>query len=151
MASLCKWSLVAISLVSIVQATPLSTNPHYSPSFRSGLSLAPLEESHHPHGTLNDSYIVVLKKHLAPSHLANHLNFLQAAHNADPLQSENAGVRHVYDHFNGYSGRFTPQVVEQLRAMPEVDYIEKDQIVRTMKVQSDAPWVSFRSYLSDRG
>jgi len=89
--------------------------------------------------TLNDSTSSSLRR-TWPFSLGQPLELLQAAHNADPLQSENAGVRHVYDHFNGYSGRFTPQVVEQLRAMPEVDYIEKDQIVRTMKVQSGAPW-----------
>lgn len=142
MTTFSKWSILAISLVSIVQATPLSTNPLYAPSFRSSISLAPLEVSEHPHGTLNNSYIVMLKNDLPPSLKDNHLNFLQAAHEADPIVAEGAGIRQIYDgHINGYSGLFSPRVVEQLRAMPEVAYIEQDQIVHTMDVQKSAPWV----------
>lgn len=153
MTSLSKWSVVAISLLTFVHATPLSTNPLYSPSYRSTLSLAPLEVSHHPHGTLNNSYIVVLKNDLPPSLKDNHFNFLQAAHDADPLLAEASGIQQVYDgHISGYSGRFSQGVVEQLRAMPEVAYIEQDQIVRTMEVQKSAPWglarISHRPKLS---
>jgi len=143
MTSLCKWSLLTISLLSVVQATPLSTNPISSPSLRSPLSLAPLEVSHHPHGTINNSYIVILKDDLPPSLKDNHFNFLQAAHDADPLLSDDSGIQQVYDgHISGYAGRFSPRVIEQLRAMPEVAYIEQDQIVHTMDVQNGAPWVS---------
>jgi cerevisin len=149
MTTLAKWSIVAISLVSVVQATPLSTNPLHAPSYRSPLTLAPLEVSDHPHGTLNNSYIVMLKNDLPPSLKANHFNFLQAAHEADPLLSEASGIQQVYDgHISGYAGLFSPRVVEQLRAMPEVAYIEQDQIVRTMDVQKSAPWVSW--FLSGR-
>jgi len=141
MTMLSRWSIVAISLVSIVQAIPLSTNPLYAPSDRSSLTLAPLEVSEHPHGTLNNSYIVMLKNDLAPSLKNNHFNFLQAAHEADPIVAEVSVIQQIYDgHINGYSGVFSQRVVEQLRAMPEVAYIEQDQIVHTMDVQKSAPW-----------
>lgn len=75
--------------------------------------------------------------------MGNHFNFLQMAHEADPLVAEASGIQQVYNgHLNGYAGRFTDGVVEQLRSMPEVDYIEADQVVKTMDLQKSAPWVS---------
>ncbi|RDB25302.1 Subtilisin-like serine protease pepC [Hypsizygus marmoreus] len=141
MTTFAKWSLVAITLVSSATATPLSTPPHHAPSYDSPLTLAPLVVSEHPHGTLNNSYIVMLKHDLPPSLKTNHFNFLQMAHNADPLAAEGSGIQQVYDgHINGYAGRFSEKVVEQLRALPEVAYVEQDQIVRTMDIQKSAPW-----------
>jgi cerevisin len=73
--------------------------------------------------------------------MQNHFNLLQAAHDAQPLTNGEFKIRHVYPHINGYSGHFTEDSVEQLRAMPEVDFIERDQIVRTQATQRSAPWV----------
>lgn len=85
----------------------------------------------------------MLKRDLPASLKANHFNFLQMAHSEDPLIAEDSGIQQVYDgHINGYAGRFTDRVVEQLRAMPEVAYVEQDQIVHTTDVQRSAPWVS---------
>ncbi|KAG6872520.1 hypothetical protein C0995_009210, partial [Termitomyces sp. Mi166 len=83
-----------------------------------------------------------LKQGASQALIANHFNFLQAAHNADPLDEEESGLRHVYDShkFYGYAGSFSDSVVQQLRAMPEVAYIEQDQIVRTQETQKSAPW-----------
>ena len=139
-----KWSLVAITIASAASATPLSTYPHHSPSIGTPLSLAPLIVAEHPHDALNNSYIVRLKHAGSQALLANHINFLQAAHNADPVPGEDGGLVHVYDShkFHGYSGRFSDGVVEQLRTMHEVEYVEQDQIVHTQAVQKGAPWVS---------
>jgi cerevisin len=85
----------------------------------------------------------MLKQDLPPFLRQNHLRFLQMAHEADPLAADELGIRHVYDgHIKGYAGHFTDGVVEQLRSLPEVDYIERDQVVHTMEVQKGAPWVS---------
>jgi cerevisin len=96
----------------------------------------------HPHGTINNSYIVMLKPDVIPSIFQNHFNFLNTIHDADPLIGDvDSGIRHVYDgHIKGYSGMFTDGVVDQIRQMPEVDYVERDQIVKTMEVQKQAPW-----------
>ncbi|KAG6853510.1 hypothetical protein C0991_003640 [Blastosporella zonata] len=142
MTTFTKWSLVAISLISSVSSTPLSTSPHYDPSINTPVSLAPLMVADHPHGTVNNSYIVMLKQGLSQSLKVNHLNFLEAAHNEDPLHGEESGIKHVYDahHFSGYAGHFSDSVVQRLRGMPEVAYIEQDQIVRTQDVQKGSPW-----------
>ena len=61
------------------------------------------------------------------------------------------GVKHIYDgHVKGYAGAFSDAVIDRIRQLPEVDYVEKDQIVRTLdiepvitgyKTQGNAPWV----------
>jgi len=151
MSSFVQWSLVAVSIASSVYSTPLSTSPFYNVS-PSPLTLAPLLASDHPHGTINNSYIVMLKDDLPGSMMENHMNFLLAAHTAHPLVGDDmAGVSHVYDgHITGYAGRFSEKVVEQIRRMPEVAYVEKDQIVRTQEVQRGAPWVSITALSSLR-
>ena len=98
-----------------------------------------------PHGLINDSYIVVLKKDTPQAVVGNHFNFLQAAHSEDPLLGDGSGIRHVYDnHIKGYSGLFTDAVVQRIREQPEVDYVERDQIVRTQETQKSAPWVRWQ-------
>ncbi|KAL4064286.1 peptidase S8/S53 domain-containing protein [Scleroderma yunnanense] len=150
------WLLLAAPLA---LASPLSTSP-YNPPSRSRLSVAPLVEEHHPHGTIDDSYIVVFKEDASSALIQNHFNFLQVAH-SDSLFGDSItdGLRHIYDGgFRGYAGEFTENVLHQIRRMPEVDFVEKDQIVRTMEfndtinTQKGAPWglarISHRPRLS---
>jgi cerevisin len=72
------------------------------------------------------------------------MNFLQQAHESDPLAATDdafAGVQQVYDsHIKGYAGKFTENVIDQIRGMPEVAFVEKDQIVKTVDTQRGAPW-----------
>jgi cerevisin len=145
MTHLFQWSLLTASIVASVFATPLSTSSvvYANPS---PLTIAPLVVSDHPHGTVNNSYIVMLKDDLPTSLMQNHINFLMAAHDADPLVGDDmAGISQIYDgHIKGYAGRFTTNVLDQIRRMPEVEYVEKDQIVRTQDIiQKAAPWVSY--------
>ena len=140
--SYARLSLLGLSLVSVVRSSPLSTSTHNS-SPRAQWSIAPLVANEHPHGTVNNSYIVMFKDDVKPELMDNHFNFLQAAHYADPLLADQSGIRHVYNgHISGYAGFFSDAVVDQLRSLPEVEYIERDQIVHTTDVQKTAPWVS---------
>jgi len=97
---------------------------------------------------------------MSPTLRSNHLNFVQAQHAVSSLAAEeNCGLKHEYKF--GYAGCFDDQTIEQIRAMPEVEYIERDQIVRInndtlaspdIKVQKGAPWglarISHRNKLS---
>ncbi|KAG1846718.1 hypothetical protein C8R48DRAFT_779465 [Suillus tomentosus] len=123
-------------------SNPLQTNP-----YTSALKVAPLIASDHPYGTVNNSYIVVLRDDLPQAVVQNHYNFLQMAHasDSDSLFGDGLaeGVRHFYDgHIKGYGGEFTENVIEQVRRMPEVSFVEKDQIVHTMDIntQKGSPW-----------
>ncbi|KIK69046.1 hypothetical protein GYMLUDRAFT_91448 [Collybiopsis luxurians FD-317 M1] len=141
-------SLLAVSLATAAYASPLSTSSYNAPFQRPGYVQAPLLEEGHVHGTVNNSYIVMLREDFhSPAFLNNHLNFLQTKHTESPLLGEDSGVRHVYPF--GYAGFFHDDVIDQLRALPEVDYIERDQIVRisdepladdSIKVQRGATW-----------
>lgn len=116
-------------------------------------SVAPLLVEEHPHGTVNNSYIVMLKPQTGADVLQNHMNFVQFAHQENPFVGDElaGGLRHVYDsHVKGYAGAFSEAVIDRIRQLPEVDYVEKDQIVRTLEVeplltgvktQNGAPWV----------
>ena len=116
-------SLCVSILITSVIATPLST-PHDVPSQRSPLALAPFHtlQAEHPHNVLNSSYIVMLKDDFHTSALDSHFNFLQAAHEEDPLLAQGpTGISQVYNgHLKGYAGRFTDAVVRRIREMPEV-------------------------------
>ena len=74
----------------------------------------------------------MLKDDLPASLMEKCINFLMAAHNADPLVGDDmAGISQIYKgHISGYAGRFMDNVLDQIRRMPEVAYVEKDQIVR---------------------
>ncbi|KAF5320892.1 hypothetical protein D9619_002110 [Psilocybe cf. subviscida] len=157
MTRLTQWALAALSLTGAALSTPLSTSTNAGSSSSSGpLTIAPLVDTNHVHGSINNSYIVMLKADLPAALLATHMNFLENAHAANPLMGEDvSGVQQVYDgHMTGYAGLFAPGVVEQIRRMPEVAYVEKDQIVKTQEIQTQksAPWglarISHRNKLS---
>jgi cerevisin len=146
-------SFVVLSVVSAAIASPLSTPNNAAGAGRSW-TLAPLIRGDHPHGSLNDSYIVVFKPEAQALHVQNHMNFLAAAHDQSFLGADlTAGLRQVYDgHVRGYAGKFAPTTVEAIRAMPEVEYIEHDQLVHTTdkhehETQNSAPWVSTASFV----
>lgn len=144
MANFISSSLLALSAVTAVYSTPLSTSPHYIPLTSSNYGQAPLHEEYHPHGSLNNSYIVVFKPDF-PTHLIqNHYNFLQSAHHSNPLDSVQSGLRHLWDgNLKGYAGTFSQETIDQVRLLPEVDFVERDQIVRISEseTQRGAPWV----------
>ena len=147
--------VVTLLAVSLASAKPLST-AYGAPRNVAGMTLAPLHVEEHPHGTVNNSYIIMLKDGTAPTLMANHMNFVQTVHAADPEADAFAGLTHVYDgHILGYAGKFSDGTIDQIRLMPEVEYVERAQIVRTLEVerysefevekhatQKGAPWVS---------
>jgi len=74
---------------------------------------------------------------------------MTSAHESDPLQLDGvkSGLYHVLN--IGYTGMFTDNIVDKIREMPEVNYVEKDQIVRNtvINIQLSAPWVSHHAML----
>ncbi|KAJ9155716.1 Serine protease [Pleurostoma richardsiae] len=132
--------------------------------------------------TIPNSYIIKFKKHVTESHAADHHNWVQELHTArederlelrkrsqTPLVDDVfKGLKHTYkisEHFMGYSGHFDESVIEKVRRHPDVEVIERDTIVHTMKFEEEkekedcspetekgAPWglarVSHRNTLS---
>lgn len=154
------FTFVVLAVALTASASPLSTDPHALPRAGSPLAVAPLFIEEHPHGTVNNSYIVMLKPNVNTALLANHMNFVSSVHaSSDFAGDDAAGLRHVYDsHVKGYAGTFTEGVVDAIRQMPEVDYVERDQMVRTLDIdvaggdssqatQNGAPWVCYHIFI----
>jgi hypothetical protein len=143
-------ALIFLALLAVANATPLSTN-YLNNVQRPRFAQAPILDALHPYGTINNSYIVKFKDDVTPSLMRNHFNFLQTAHEADPIVSDDglvSGIRHVYTHIGGYAGVFSENVLNEIRSMPEVEYVERDQIVTILETQKFAPWVSFGLFFS---
>ncbi|KAJ9625691.1 proteinase B [Taxawa tesnikishii (nom. ined.)] len=110
-----------------------------------------------------DSYLVVFKKHVTQNLAAEHHDWVQDLHlNVQNTKTELRkrsqlpmvdnvfqGLKHTYNiggSLMGYSGHFDEDVIEQVRRHPDVEYIEKDQEVRTMgssdspAIEKNAPW-----------
>ena len=100
-------------------------------------------QAQHPDKVLNNSYIVVLKDDLHSSAMGNHFNFLQAAHEEDNLLADGPVDMSQVDngHLEGYAGRFTDTVIQRIREMPEVAYLEQASVAHALDTQRFAPWV----------
>ncbi|KAK3310817.1 subtilisin-like serine protease [Chaetomium strumarium] len=113
-----------------------------------------------------NSYIIKFKKHVGEDSASAHHAWIQEIHTnreterADlkkrgqmPLVDDVfRGLKHTYkigQEFMGYSGHFDDEVIEQVRRHPDVEYIERDSVVHTMRVEETkcdselekaAPW-----------
>jgi len=111
---------------------------------------------------VQDHYMVIFKPSAPESFLDTHLLWLTGFIQTSNLEmgvnvaSEPNALKHVYNQPNlrGYAGRFTPEALEAIRRIPEVDFIEKDSMVYAMELQRNAPWglarLSHREPLSFR-
>lgn len=148
---------------------PLYTPP--PPPASASPAIAGVSTSSH---LVKDSYLIVLQDDLLDHHIANHHLEVESLHRADSRlrqlksgvagaigQAEAAfeGVVHKF-HVNkksrkglkGYSGHFAESVVDAIRAMPHVKYVERDSVVWASEVERGAPWglarISHRAPLS---
>jgi len=92
---------------------------------------------------ISDNYIVVFKDNVNIMNSSKHttwlLNLLQTSNGKESEEK----IKHVFDlhsHFRGYSGKFSQETIEKIRTSDEVAYVEKDQIVHALDVDTDAPW-----------
>ncbi|KAJ3100800.1 serine protease [Phlyctochytrium planicorne] len=115
-----------------------------------------------PAGTpIPDQYIVVFKNHVTEAQIASHENFLFSLVAPQPLVVQNdmddsnlqmTSVkltsplpnfdifrRYFMDEFKGYAARLPKKLAEALAKLPEVDFIEQDQVVRIMDTQTSPP------------
>ncbi|KAJ3103220.1 serine protease, partial [Phlyctochytrium bullatum] len=115
----------------------------------------------HPAGTpIPDQYIVVFKKHVTDDDLANHERFLTnlvaprplvvqqdmdnrmemtSVEMRSPLPDFDIFRRYVMEGFKGYAAKMPRKLAEALARLPEVDFIEQDQVMRIMESQPSPP------------
>ncbi|KAI1825832.1 peptidase S8/S53 domain-containing protein [Xylaria intraflava] len=124
-----------------------------------------------------NSYIIKFKSHVTESSVSDHHSWVQKIH--DNRENERmelrkrgqiplfggvadafGGLKHtlkIGDGFLGYAGHFDDAVIEEVRKHPDVEYVERDQIVYTLgddepDLEKNAPWglarISHRDSLS---
>ncbi|KAK3365217.1 serine protease [Lasiosphaeria ovina] len=164
--------LIALSLAACAAAAPSFSHESIHGDAAPILSASNAE-------VIPNSYIVKFKKHVTESSASNHQSWIQQIHasrenermdlrkrgQSSLVDDVFRGLKHTYkigQGFMGYSGHFDEETIEQVRNHPDVEYIERDTIVHTMRVQKEescegeteksAPWglarVSHRDRLS---
>ncbi|WWC67952.1 uncharacterized protein I206_101871 [Kwoniella pini CBS 10737] len=131
-----RFELASALLLPLALATPITTSQDGT--------LAPLSENGEH---IDDAYIVVFKKGVDATQIALHMTGIEQHHANDPLYTfsadgevETGGVKHVYqpptndNGFFGYAGKFSTNTLNTIRSSPEVDYVERDQIMRTQDI-----------------
>ncbi|KAG9086218.1 serine protease, partial [Ceratobasidium sp. 392] len=128
--------------------TPLSTSTEPLARGLTGLNLAPVVS--HPsaeQALIPNQYIVVLKPEATVKDIHAHTLLVQEHHEAADPFADSPALTHVYDgDLKGYAGKFSDNTLDKIRALPEVDYVERDQVVyaitepATQSVQKGAPW-----------
>jgi len=133
--------LAALSLAAVATASSFSTETIHG---NAAPILSSIDSEHIP-----DSYIIKFKDHVDDSSASDHHTWVQEIHEggqndylelrkrSDPslVGQVFGGLKHTFSigsAFKGYAGHFHPDVIEQLRNHPDVEYIEKDTLVHTM-------------------
>lgn len=93
-----------------------------------------------------DSYIIKFKDHVDESGASDHHVWITDLHKGGEQErlelrkrgeevNAFAGMKHTYKigKFKGYSGHFHESVIEKVRNHPDVEYIERDTLVHTMR------------------
>lgn len=153
------------------------------PSFSAGTihnDAAPLLSSVNAE-VIPDRYIIKFKSHVTDKHANDHHVWLNSVHSANQEASEMElrkrgqwpiegatsfeGLKHKYsigNGFSGYAGHWDEDTIEAIRSHPDVEAIEHDTVVHTMKytvektcdseTEHEAPWglarISHREHLS---
>ncbi|KAI0143441.1 peptidase S8/S53 domain-containing protein [Xylariaceae sp. FL1272] len=112
---------------------------------------APTEKAAHGRKVIPNKYIVTLKSGISTADFEKHVSWARDIH-ANSLNRRNfAGVEKTYNihNFNAYSVEMDDELVEQLKAHPEVADVEEDQVFylqdmpledRALTTQSGATW-----------
>ncbi|CAE6354456.1 unnamed protein product [Rhizoctonia solani] len=127
--------------------SPLSTSTEPLIRGNVGLNLAPIVS--HPsaeQAIIPNQYIVVLKPEATLDDLNSHAMAVQSHDEASPL-TDGPGLTHIFDGvLKGVAGKFSDATLDKIRAMPEVEYVERDQVVYAIgepaehATQRGAPW-----------
>ncbi|KAI4593460.1 serine protease [Pestalotiopsis sp. 9143b] len=161
--------LITLSLACVAAAAP-----SYS-SYDEGAPVIAAADSEH----IPNSYIIKFKKHVSHDAAQEHHSWVQNVHTTSEEYRQTElrkrglfssgsdeddvvynGFKHAYkigSDFLGYAGHFDDSVLNQIRKHPDVEYVERDQIVRTLSdpepvTEKNAPWglarISHRASLS---
>ncbi|CAG8533454.1 15198_t:CDS:2 [Acaulospora colombiana] len=129
-----KLILTIALFVSITFATPYSFSGHRN-------KIAPLF-SPGDKNVVPGQYIVVFKEHVASTTIDDHIFHVNNLIVKGASTQENHGIRRRFniEKLKGYSGRFSYDILNIIRHLDEVEYVEQDQYVFASETQEYAPW-----------
>ncbi|KAH8663271.1 subtilase [Ilyonectria robusta] len=102
-------------------------------------------------GLIPDKYIVTLKNSAVAS-TESHLNWVRDIHARSLAKRNTAGIERTFNvgTWNAYSGEFDKKTIEKIKASPEVDAVEPDDVMYLLGgagskpadilTQKNAPW-----------
>ncbi|KAM3504620.1 hypothetical protein MY11210_008291 [Beauveria gryllotalpidicola] len=89
-------------------------------------------------------HIVVLKPDLETKHIDNHIDWVNGLHkgvNGRDDSGQGQGIEHTYRSeaigFHGYSGKFSDEVLKQIKEHEHVDFVEENQEIRLEPVRRE--------------
>lgn len=129
------------TVAALVLVAASSAAAQFAPCHSEAL-LAPMLVSENAE-VIPDSYFVVFKNGIRAQDNSGWVQGLHQRHvSVNGLSDHDSGVRHVFDmgSFQGLAGRFSPDVLDEIRRNPDVDYVERDQMVYASDTQKSAPW-----------
>ncbi|KAK8016181.1 subtilase [Apiospora rasikravindrae] len=141
--------VIALSLACVAAAAPSFSYETIHDGAAPILSSSSADE-------IPNQYIIKFKKHVTESSASDHQSWIQKIHGAREderielrkrsqipiVEDVFSGLKHTYKisaDFMGYSGHFDDETIEQVRNHPDVEHIERDQIVHTMSSSKDEP------------
>ncbi|KAI9293619.1 putative subtilisin-like protease precursor [Neoconidiobolus thromboides FSU 785] len=96
--------------------------------------LAPLRQVKN---SIPDEYIINLKKDTRTT-IDAHLDVVQSLFKD---RSDSNKIKNVYKNLGKmYHAKFTPEILDKVRNLPDVDFVETDGKVSIQAVQTNAPW-----------
>ncbi|KAF9333693.1 serine protease [Podila minutissima] len=140
------FKLSAVALALIASTSVSAAYPPPRSSYIQSEQLAPVISSTEAE-IIPNSYFIVFKSGVRASDHSAWVHELAdvsatGCHGATDEENSFSGVKHVYDmgDFQGLAGQFHPDVLNEIRKNPDVDYIERDQRVYAYDIQKRAPW-----------
>lgn len=129
-------SAVVVSLATLGLAAP-------SPRYRTSSSSAP---SRKIGDVIPGSYIVVLKPEVNEEDFEAHASWVSSVNARRLTRRDDPSIGFVHkikiSGFHGYTANFVAETVEEIKASPEVDFVEEDTVVgiTASVTQQGAPW-----------
>ncbi|KAJ9085188.1 hypothetical protein DSO57_1016341 [Entomophthora muscae] len=90
---------------------------------------------------VNGGYIVTLKSQTRSDPTVAHLAKVRSLFSSNLRMNNPNEIKHIFNTtFSGYSADLSQDVLKKIKAMPEVEAVEEDQVVKAFSRQSNAPW-----------
>lgn len=135
---------LGLALAAVATARPTARRFVPGQTFQGASVPATLKSAEGSLGEVEGNYMIKLKPGVTSGSFLAHQHLISAAqaeasdyYGFNAASKKEHGIRHLYDlegHLQGYAGQFTDDVLSFIRAQDEVEYVERDSIVKTQVI-----------------